>query len=60
MSDRYFDKNAMEVRVDEDDIVVGITLIIQDLPDEEPVRMEADSTFLSRGDLIELIRVRDQ
>jgi hypothetical protein len=59
MDEKYLDKNAMEVRVDENDIIVGITLIIQDLPDEEPVRMEASGTFLSEGDLIELVRVRD-
>ncbi len=56
---KYLDKHAMEVKVNEDDIVVGVTLIIQDLPDEKPVRMEVDGTFLSKGDLIELIRVRD-
>jgi len=55
---KYLDKNAIEIRVDEDDIIVGMTLIIQDLPEDEPVRMEADGTFLNRGDLVELIRVR--
>ena len=56
---KYLDKHAMEVQVNEDNIVIGITLIIQDLPDEEPVRMETDGTFIGKDDLIELIRVRD-
>lgn len=59
MDERYFDKHAMEVRVDESDIIVGMTLIVQDLPDEEPVRIEASGTFISKGDLIELVRVKD-
>lgn len=60
MDDRYLDKHAVEVQVDENDIVVDITLIIQDLPEDEPVRMEVDGTFFRKGDLIELIRVREE